>query len=336
MTNSTAAWIALTETADLPIARTPVLRAAQGVADVRSVPLPYRVLTEDEERQYAARLDGAGGILLRSGYFTEGLLKRLPSLQVVAVHGTGVDPVDVVACTARGVWVTNTPGANADAVAELTIGLMVSLIRRIPQCIASARNGRAWDTARRTGGELRGRTLGLLGIGEIGARVARVAVAFGMEVCAYDPAVDEVEIGRRGAVAVSLERLLRTADVVSLHAPAMPATHHIIDSTALAQMKPDALLINCARGSLVDEIALAEALTRERLGGAALDVLDGEPPDPSSPIFAAPNVLVTPHMAGSTHECLRSIARVASEDIVRVLKSQAPLHPVNAPNGNSQ
>lgn len=180
------------------------------------------------------------------------------------------------------------------------------------------------------GGELKGRTLGLVGFGQIGQRVCTIAKAFGMSVVASDPAISADEITAKGATPTDFETLLAQADIVSLHAPAIPATHHMINAGSLALMRSDAMLVNCARGSLVDEQALARALIDGSIGGAALDVLEGEPPNPESLIFAAPNVILTPHMAGSTHECLATIARMAGEDIARVLSGRAPVNAVNS------
>jgi len=331
MTDAAPGWVALAETAELPIAGAPVTAALAGIAAVRSVALPYKPLTAAEEEAFAAELRGAAAILLRSGYVTASLLDRLPDLRVIAVHGAGVDPVDVHACTERGVLVTNTPGANADAVAEITVALILSLLRRIPDAAHRAMAERAWDAARHTGGELKGRTLGLVGFGQIGRRVAAIANAFGARVVAADPVQSADAIRAQGAEPLSLDDLLAAADIVSLHAPAIPATHHMIDTAAIAKMKPGAMVVNCARGSLVGEAALAAALKDGRLGGAALDVLEGEPPDPASPIYDAPNVILTPHMAGSTQECLVTIARTAGEDIARVLRGEAARFPVNVP-----
>lgn len=324
-----APWVAWLGTEDLPIATGPAEAALGGAAPARVVPVPYKKLSADEEAHWAGELAGAAGVLLRSGYVTASLLDRLPDLKVVAVHGAGVDPVDIDACTARGVQVTNAPGANANAVAELTFGLMLSLLRGIAPAAHAAMADKAWDAARVTGGELRGRTLGLVGYGQIGRRVARIAEAFGMQVVASDPAVADAEIEADGAQPMSFEALLAASDVVSLHAPAIPATRHMINAESLALMKPTALLINCARGALVDEAATAAALAEGRIGGAALDVLEGEPPDPASPLYGAPNLTITPHMAGSTYECLDAIAAACGADIGAVLRGEAPAFPVN-------
>ncbi len=324
-------WIAVTSTDDFPVAMAPVRAALKGIAKIRMVPLPFSPLSESEEAEYARQLKEMQGILLRPGYITPALLDRLPHLRVVSVHGAGVDQVDVPACTERGVLVTNAPGANADSVTELTIGLMLSLARRIPGASQRVREEKVWGEARHTGSELKGKTLGLIGLGQIGERVARIARAFGMKICAYDPGLTAAQIKERGARHMKLEALLAASDYISLHAPHIPATHHLIGPDALGKVKKGACLINCARGPLVDENALALALQYGRLAGAALDVLECEPPDPKSPIFDAPNLILTPHMAGSTDECLENIARVAGEDLARVMQGKRPKFPVNKP-----
>ena len=308
---------------------TPVKRAMAGVAPVRVVALPFRPLDEEEEAAFARKLRGAEGILLRPGYITDSMLDLLPELRVVAVHGAGVDQVDVGACTERGVRVTNTPGANANAVAELTLGLILSLARQIPKAAALVGQERVWGEARHTGMELKGKTLGLIGIGQVGSRLTKMAATMGMKVIAHDPGLKSEEIKARGARPARFETLLARADFISLHAPLTPKTHHLIDKQALSKIKKGAFLVNAARGPLVDEEALARALKSGKIGGAALDVLEGEPPDPKSAIFDAPNLILTPHMAGSTHECLEAIATWAGEDIARVLSGKKPRHPVN-------
>jgi len=324
-------WAAVTATDDFPVALGPVREALKGVAPVKVVPLPFSPLSKSQEKRFAKMLQGATAMLLRPGYVTPSLLDQLPDLRVVSVHGVGVDQVDVAACTERGVLVTNAPGANADAVAELTIGLMLSLVRQIPQSAERVHNDRVWGEARHTGSELKGKTLGLVGVGQIGARVTRIAKAFGMKVCAHDPGLTAKDIRDRGARPMKFEALLAASDFVSLHAPHIPATHHIIGRRAIAMMKKGAFLVNAARGPLVDELALARALKNNRIGGAALDVLEGEPPDPKSPIFDAPNIILTPHMAGSTRECLDAIARTAAQDMARALLGKRVKFPVNKP-----
>jgi len=209
-------------------------------------------------------------------------------------------------------------------------GLMLSLMRGIPEAAHKAKNEKAWDAARFMGGELKGRTLGLVGFGQIGRKVAPIAQAFGMNVAASDPAVEDASIEEAGVKAMTLEGLLAVSDIISLHAPAIAATRHMMRAETLALMKPTAMLINCARGALVDEAALAAMLTEGKIGAAALDVLEGEPPDPASPLYNAPNLLITPHMAGSTLECLDAIATACGADMAAVLKGELPVFPVNA------
>lgn len=324
-------WVAVTSTPDFPVAMAPVKKALAGVAPVRAVALPFRPLEEAEEAAFARELGGAAGILLRPGYVTASLLERLPDLRVVAVHGAGVDQVDAAACAERGVIVTNAPGANANAVAEMTLGLMLSLARRIPQAAARVSGERVWGEARHAGAELKAKTLGLVGVGQVGGRLAKLAGALEMKVLAHDPGLSGEEIRTRGARPARLDALLARADFLSLHAPLTPGTRRLIDGRAIAKMKRGAFLVNAARGPLVDERALARALRIGRLGGAALDVLEGEPPDPESAIFDAPNLILTPHMAGSTKECLEAIAARAGADIARVLRGRRPRHPVNEP-----
>ena len=329
MNHPSLPWIALAATAELPILSEPVEKAAKGVARVRTVEFPYRKLGENEEIEVANRLQGAAGILLRSGYITESLLTRLPELKVIAVHGAGVDPVDLAACAKHKILVTHTPGANANAVAELTIGLLLSLMRQIPDSTHRVQTERAWDSARHTGRELRGHTLGLIGYGQIGKRVGALAHAFGMEIRAHDPGLTDEEIHHLGASPMTFNELCAHADILSLHAPALPSTHRLIDHNVIARLKRGVLIINCARGNLIHEAALAAGLQSGQVGGAALDVLDGEPPDPQSPLFDAPNTLITPHMGGSTDQCLEAIATRAGRDIVRALKGEKVHYPVS-------
>ncbi len=324
-------WVAVTATDDFPVSMKPVREALRGIAPVRTIPLPFSPITSAEEKKIAKLLQGAAGMLLRPGYITPTLLDLLPDLKIIAMHGVGVDQIDVEACTERGVLVTNAPGANADSVAELTLGLMIGIARQVPQSAWRVHNEKVWGEARHTGSELRGKTLGLVAVGQIGRRVAHLCKAFGMKVCGYDPGLTAKETRALGVRPMKLDALLTESDYVSLHAPLTPATHHLIDRKAIAKMKKGAILINAARGPLVDENALARALKSGRLGGAALDVLEGEPPDPKSPIFDAPNILLTPHMAGSTDECLDRIAGTAATDIGRFLQSKRPKYRVNRP-----
>jgi D-3-phosphoglycerate dehydrogenase len=223
-----------------------------------------------------------------------------PRLKVVARAGVGLDNVDVPAATARGVMVVNAPQSNIVSAAEHAIALLLSVARRVPQAHASLIAGQ-WKRSQFTGVELTGKTLGLLGLGRIGALVAARLSAFGMTVQAYDPYVTAARAAQMGVTLASLETVLSTSDVISVHLPKTPETLGLVGKDELATCKKGAILINAARGGLVDETALAEALHSGHLGGAGIDVYVKEPTT-SSPLFDAPNVVVTPHLGASTEE----------------------------------
>ena len=249
-----------------------------------------------------------------------------PRLRVIAKHGAGVDNIDIPAATERGIVVASVPGGNADAVAEATVAMMLAALRRVPQVHGLVSGGRyeaRWELQFE---QLLDRTLGLVGIGNIGARVARICSAgFRMRVLAYDPALPETAVRERGAEKVDdLRKLLAASDAVSLHLPLSEATHHVIGRDELRAMKPTAVLVNAARGPLVDEAALAEALKEGWIGGAALDVFEVEPPAPDNPLLTAPNVVLSPHTAGNTVEAARYLARAAADIVIAVFSNRRP------------
>lgn len=300
-----------------------------GTATLGTYTLPRTIESQADEDEIVATLADVDGMLVRVGTVTSSLIERLPRLKVMALHGVGVDQVDVEAATELGVWVTNVPGGNGQAVVELTIGMMVSMLRRLPAGDRQLRAGGDWDASRYLGSELHGKTVGLVGFGYIGRRVATILQAIGADVIATrsDRAKDVTDHIRM----LPLDALLREADIVSLHLPLTNQSRGLIDSRALGLMKPGSYLVNMARGPIVDEVALTRALTSGHLAGAALDVFETEPPDVGSPIFGLENVIVAPHMGGSTHEALATIARVAARDIAHVLLGRRPEHPVNEP-----
>jgi len=250
-------------------------------------------------------------------------------LQVIARAGAGVDNIDIPEATRRGVLVVNAPGANTVAVAEHTLGLILALARRIPEADGSMHTGH-WEKGHLCGVELMGKVLGLVGLGRIGSAVAQRALAFGMQVLAYDPFVSVEHAEALRVRLVNFEELLQQADFLSVHAPATSHTKHLIGPGELAQMKPNARIVNCARGGIIDEVALAQALHEGKIAGAALDVFEHEPPW-ESPLLQAPNVILTPHLAGSTEEAQRNVGTEIAQDVVRVLGGEPPRHPVNAP-----
>ena len=246
-----------------------------------------------------------------------------PRLRVVARAGAGVDNIDVSAARALGVAVLNTPGANSIAAAELALGLMLSCVRHIPAAHGSLARGE-WRRADFAGTELSGKSLGLVGFGRIARLVAARAQAFGMAVLAHDPFVDDAAAAAAGVRLVDLPALWAESDIISLHAALTDATRHLVDAAALAQMKPTAIVVNAARGGLVDEAALAEALRAGRLRAAAVDVYGSEPPPADHPLLGLPNVVHTPHLGASTAEAQANVSLEAADGVLAVLRGERP------------
>jgi D-3-phosphoglycerate dehydrogenase len=257
------------------------------------------------------------------------LLADCPRLVCVSSTGAGYDTIDVAACTEAGIAVVNQAGGNAHSVAEHTLAMMLGLSRRMSECDRRMRAERGFPREAVMGHEIRGRTLGVVGIGHIGTRVAALARAFGMEVIAADPYVDDAEVARRGARKVGFAQLLEEADFVSLHCPRDASTLKMMDGAAFARMKPGAIFVTTARGGIHDEAALAEALRSGHLAGAGVDVWDVEPPPLDHPLLALPNVFATYHTAGVTHEARRNLALISAEQVVDVLRGHKPPRLVN-------
>ena len=256
---------------------------------------------------------------------TADVLTALPALRYVGVLATGYNTVDLATARARGVTVTNTPAYASTSVAQHAAAMMLDLARGLTRHASAVRAGEwsrgpDWCLPLTSIFELGGRTLGLVGLGAIGIELAKIAAALGMRVVAYDPAFPPPDRLEGVAVEpVSLEALLETADVVSLHCPLTDATHHIIDAARLARMKQSALVINTSRGPLIDEGALAAALRDGVIAGAALDVLETEPPAADNPLIAAPNCLVTPHVAWHSIEARRRLIQIAADNLAAFL-----------------
>lgn len=250
-------------------------------------------------------------------------------LRVVGRAGTGVDNIDVDAATRRGITVVNAPASNNVAVAELTIGLLLGLARQIPQANTSVQAGK-WERSQFMGWEVRGKTLGLVGLGRIGSAVARRARGLEMTVLAYDPVVSTDRAAQLGVESVALDELIARSDVISLHVPLVESTRNLFDTTHIGQMKAGAFLINASRGGIVDEAALYAALESGHLGGAALDVFASEPPA-GSPLLGHPRVLTTPHIGASTNEAQTLTGTDVAEGVITALAGGTPGYAVNAP-----
>ena len=281
-------------------------------------------------RQQAEVVEAAGleelpdvdGLIIRSRTLVTGedLRRAQPRLRVVGRAGVGVDNIDVAAARQVGVIVVNAPLASTDAVAEHTLALMLALARRLPQADASLRRGE-WRKSEFLGTELGGKTLGLIGLGRIGAAVAERARALGMAVVAYDPLLSPEEIAVRGARPLGLQALLAEADYLSLHVPLTPDTRGLLDAHALARLRPGARVVCTARGGLVDEAALLAALDTGRLAGAALDVFEEEPPRPG-PLLNHPALILTPHIAAQTVEAQARAALDIVAEVLAALRGQ--------------
>ena len=274
----------------------------------------------------------ADAVVVRNAPMPAELLAGCPRLKVIAKHGAGVDNIDLAAATAEGIPVANVPGGNADAVAEAAVALMLAVLRRVPEVHRLVTHGQYQARFELQFEQLWERTVGLVGIGNIGARVARICrEGFRMRVLAHDPALNAAAIRERGAEpAESLEVLLAEADVVTLHVPLTPASFHLIGREQLRRMKPTAILVNTARGGLVDGAALAEALREGRIGGAGLDVFEVEPPPADSPILSAPNVVLSPHTAGNTVAAARYLALASADIAIAVISGNRPAGLLNA------
>ena len=271
--------------------------------------------------------DISGIIIRANGGVTARIMDSAPKLKVIGRHGAGVDNIDLEAARERGIRVVNTPHAPAEAVAEHVIGCMVILSKRILESDQALRDGR-WDVRYQFHAfEMKGRTLGIVGMGRIGSRVAEIAHAIKMEILYYDVVANPQVEEKFGAKKIELEEVLKLSDYITLHVPATPETKHLIDAKRLKLMKPTAILINAARGVVVDTMALYEALKADQLFGAAIDVFEEEPAPDDHPLFSLPNVVVTPHMAGHSEDALVAMSMVA-KDIVRVIQGQPPEYPV--------
>lgn len=282
-------------------------------------------------KEYLGHLAEAEALIVRSAVkVTREVLEKAPRLRVIGRAGVGVDNVDLAAATAAGVLVMNTPGGNAVSVAEHTFALMLAMARSIPQANASMHAGK-WEKKKFMGNELRGKTLGVLGLGSIGREVVRRARAFEMRVLATDPYINPDTASDLGVELVDAPRLYAESDYLTLHVALTPETRGMLNREAFARMKPGVRLVNCARGELIDQDALCEALREGRVAGAALDVFQVEPPPPDSPLLQFDSVIATPHIAGSTEEAQEIVGVRIAEQILEYLRSGVAINAVNMP-----
>jgi D-3-phosphoglycerate dehydrogenase / 2-oxoglutarate reductase len=303
---------------NLDLARAVVSRAG---AELRlaSQPTPEGIVAAARE---------ADALLVTYAKINADMIREMKKCKIISRFGIGVDNVDIDAATRAGIVVTKVPDYCIDEVSDHAMALLLSLVRKIPFSSARAHAGR-WEMPAVTPiHRLRGTVLGLVGFGRIPQLVAPKAKAFGMRVMAYDPYVPLNVMEQAGVGRLEFVELLKISDYISIHSPLLPETHHLFSTEVFRQMKPGALLVNTSRGPVVDEAALAAALDAKQLAGAALDVLEQEPPV-NSPLFGRDNVILTPHTSFYSVESLEELQTKAAEEVVRVLSGQPPRNPVN-------
>jgi phosphoglycerate dehydrogenase-like enzyme len=295
--------------------------------------LEAQQLWDPEELGRRIANERISALIIEADFAFGELFEAARGLRLVGVCRNALNHVDLEAATTAGVAVTHASGRNTNAVAEMTIGFMLALARRAPQAHHLVSGGGWRDPAagyrELRGREIRGSTVGIVGFGQIGRAVTRLSLALGAEVMAHDPFVPAAEIEAAGARAATLGELASQSDFVTLHVTDVESTHHMVDHVFLARMRPSAYLINTGAGSAVDPEALAMALTAGRIAGAALDVFEGHPLPQSSPLMSAPNLLLTPHIAGATEETIERHSAMMADEIERLLDGQPLQHVVN-------
>ncbi|BAF58193.1 phosphoglycerate dehydrogenase and related dehydrogenases [Pelotomaculum thermopropionicum SI] len=304
----------------------------EGLKALRQEPgIQVDVKDKMSEDELVAAIGDYDGIIVRSATkVTARIIEKAARLKVVGRAGVGVDNIDVPAATARGILVVNAPEGNTLAVAEHTIAMMLSLARNIPQANASLRAGK-WDKKSFMGVELRGKVLGVIGLGRIGSAVAKRAQGMEMKVVAYDPYINEEKAGLLGVTLLSLEELLKQADFITVHLPLTRESKYMLGEKAFSLMKDGVRIINCARGGVVDEQALYNAMKSGKVAGAALDVFEKEP-NTDSPLFEFKNFIATPHLGASTQEAQLSVATDVAREVVAALKGELVKNAVNIPS----
>jgi D-3-phosphoglycerate dehydrogenase len=295
--------------------------------------LDTNVLQDPAELGGRLRDEGIGVLVVEADFVFDEVFAAAPGLRLVGVCRNALNQVDVESATVHGVAVTHAPGRNTNAVAEMTIGLILAMMRRIPAAHALVAGGGWRDPSagygRMRGREIAGSRVGIIGFGQIGREVARLCNALGATVAAYDPLVAEEHMRALGVERDTPESLAARCDVLTLHVPDGDDTYHMVDEQFLSRMRGDAYLVNTSGGSVVDPVALSDALRGGRIAGAALDVFEGHPLPQSSPLMSAPNLLLTPHIGGATTETIERHSRIITEEIERFLDERPLIHAVN-------
>ncbi len=306
--------------------------AEEAVEFMRRNGLEVDVKTDISQEELLKIIENYDALIVRSRTrVTRGVIERAKNLKIIGRAGVGVDNIDVDYATERGIVVVNAPGGNSVSAAEHTIGLILSVVRKIPQADRSVKEGK-WERKKFVGIELRGKTLGIIGLGRIGYEVAKRMRCFDVNVLAYDPYVSEERAKAVGAKLVSLEDLIRNSDIITVHVPKTKETEKMISYKEFEMMKDGVYIINAARGGIVDEKALYDAIVKGKVAGAALDVYEKEPPDKDNPLLKLENVVTTPHIGASTREAQMIVGMTVAEDIVNYFRGLPVKNAVNLPS----
>jgi len=305
--------------------------AEEGIELLRESPdIIVDVKLKLELQELIKQISKYDALLVRSGTkVTKEIIDAAKNLKVIGRAGVGVDNIDVEAASKKGILVMNTPGGNTISAAEHTMSMILALSRCIPQANISLKS-KQWEKKKFLGTEIFQKTLGIIGLGRIGGEVAKRAQSFGMEIIAYDPFISKAHAREMGVKLVSFPELIKQADYITIHVPSTPETKHIINKETISQMKKGVRIINCARGGIIDEAALAEAVKSGKVGGAALDVFEKEPPF-DSPVLGLDNIIVTPHLGASTEEAQINVARDIALQVLDFLKNGIVRNAVNMP-----
>jgi D-3-phosphoglycerate dehydrogenase len=302
---------------------------AKGISDLKEV-ADVLVDTDITPEELVNVIKDFDAIVIRSRTkVTREVIEAAPKLKIIARAGVGVDNVDVQAATERGIMVINAPESTSITVAEHAMGLMLSMARKISIADKSVKEGK-WEKSRFMGIELNNKTLGIIGMGRIGSQVVIRAKSFGMDIMVYDPYISEEAAAEMGVSVGDRETVIKESDVITIHVPLTPETKHSISTKEFEMMKDSAFIINCARGGIIDEDALYEALNQNKIGGAALDVFENEPPK-GSPLLDLDNLVTTPHIGASTAEAQRDAALIVANEIITVFQGGSPKNVLNMP-----
>ena len=304
----------------------------QGVEILQKAGFTVDVKTKLSKEELLKEITSYDGLVVRSGTkVTADVINAAKNLKVIGRAGSGLDNVDTQAATRRGIVVMNTPGGNTVTTAEHTMAMIFAMTRRIPQATTSMKAGK-WEKERFMGVELYNKTLGIVGIGQIGGYLAKLAQGISMNVIAYDPYLAEERARKMGVEVVDLADLFRRADIISVHTPLTPETKSLINAAAITQMKPGVMIVNCARGGIIEETDLAAALASKRVAAAAFDVFEEEPVNPRHPLLALDNFIATPHIGASTTEAQENVAIGIAEQIVDYFTKGIARGAVNIPS----